>query len=443
MEVDFNNYLRNDLLLKSSDSVILTVSGGVDSMVMLHLFQKTSFKIRVAHCNFQLRGQESERDMLFVENYCLQNQIEFDIIRFDTEHYAKTHKLSIQMAARELRYNWFSELKSKYQFDFIATAHNLDDLAETFLINLSRGTGLAGLHGIPAQTPSLIRPLLFADRQAISKYASIKNVPFVEDSSNQSTKYLRNKIRHDILPFFTQNNPKFLLNISRLAEYIAKVESFLLNQTDAALNPMIELQEDNIVLDLEQLQQLENHEIYFREFLRGYKFSFATVDLIWQAILTEKCGLWFDSPTFRLFIDRSKIILIPGNVLNNNYLNEDWYISSDLEVLAPMELHCELISEKPSHFSSDSHTIWIDYHKVTFPLKIRRWQHGDYFYPFGMKGKKLLSDFFIDNKISILDKTEIFLLVSNDEIVWIIGMRADNRFRIDTKTQRILKISKQ
>ncbi len=429
--------------MNTNPKIILAISGGIDSMVMLHLFQKTSFTFRVAHCNFQLRGDESERDMNFVQNYCLENQIEYDIVRFDTISFAKTNKLSIQMAARELRYNWFKELKDNYHYDYISTAHNLDDLAETFLINLSRGTGLAGLHGIPAKSQDLIRPLLFASRKSISEYAIINKVSFVEDSSNQSTKYLRNKIRHQILPFFVENNPQFLLNISKLAGYVDKVENFLSVQTNLALKSMIELKGENIILDIAKLKQLDNHEIYFREFLRGYKFSFATVELIWQSIHSDKSGIWFDSPIYRLLKDRNEMVLFPANTKINNDLAEEWLITSELEVLAPIQLQCDILSEKPSKFPSDSNILWVDYDKISFPLTIRKWKHGDYFYPFGMKGKKLLSDFFIDNKISILEKDEVLLLLSNDSIIWIIGMRSDNRFKVDSNTKRILMIKKQ
>lgn len=435
----FKRFLYQTLNISSSTPVLLTVSGGIDSMAMLYLFQQIENPFAVAHCNFQLRGEESERDMNFVVQYCNNSNIQIHTILFDTKSYAVENKLSIQMAARELRYDWFHQLRDEYGYEYIATGHHLDDQAETIFINLSRGTGIAGLHGIPQKTKTIIRPLLFSTREMIQNFATENKISFIEDSSNASDKYLRNQIRHNILPFFVNQNQNFLNSLAQTANQIARLESLLKNQTKNIINEMLEINSDIIKLDINQLIEIEGYDLYLIEFLTGYGFSNSVINDLIQNLNSQKSGLRFFSSTHRIVKDRNSLLITPLGQERNSNQNDIWFVNQDLTHDIPLPIDLKIIT-KPDNLITDNNTALFDLDKITFPLIVRQWKKGDYFYPFGMKGKKLLSDYFIDNKFSITEKESTFLLCSGNQIMWIIGYRMDNRYRIDSYTKNVLEI---
>jgi len=434
---EFVEYCSNVIGLKSGDKILLTVSGGADSMVMLHLFERSDYEISVAHCNFNLRGEESERDTAFVKDYCDSNDVRLFVKYFNTAEYAAENGISVQMAARDLRYRWFEQLRQKLDYDYIATAHHLDDQAETFFINLVRGTGIAGLHGIRPVAGRLIRPLLFARRMEIEKYASEHNLDFVDDSSNFSDKYLRNHIRHNILPMFDALNPKFITNLARTIDNIAGIERAFKHQTQILFNSMLKIEGDKIIINIPKLLEIDNLDVYLSEFLLQYGFNADAIKKIYDNLKSDKSGLRFFSDSFRLIKDRNDLIITPLQDENNDNRDDFFIVNEDFKGDFPVEFSFE-ITGRVEEFSTDNSTAYFDFDKLRFPLVLRKWENGDFFYPFGMNGKKLVSDLFTDLKISVIDKENIWIMCSGTDIIWVVGYRSDNRYRVDEKTEKIL-----
>lgn len=434
---EFTSYCRKTIGLKLQDSILLTVSGGIDSMVMLDLFAKSDLDIKVAHCNFQLRGEESERDMIFVERQCKALNIPCFIKRFQTQEYATVNKISIQMAARDLRYTWFEELRSQHDINFIATAHHLDDQAETFLINLIRGTGIAGLHGILPIKGNIIRPLMFLTRSQIEEFAKENSVEFVNDSSNASDKYLRNYIRHNILPLFLSRNTNFITNLAGTIDNIASVEQAFKLHAKTIFNSMLEIKGNKVFIDVVKLLEINNLKVYLSEFLGQYGFNEATINNIYDNLKKDKSGLRFFSEDYRLLKDRNTLILSPYQMGAQNESKDFFIIKEDFESNAPIQFSYKVQNETPT-YNPDTHFAYFDLDKVDFPVVLRRWKNGDVFYPFGLNRKKLISDFFVDNKFSIVRKEESWLLCSGEKVMWVVGHRTDNRFKVDANTKNIL-----
>lgn len=413
--------------------LLLAVSGGIDSMVMLHLFQQSTFSIAVAHCNFQLRGLESFEDQKFVHDYAERNNIPFYSTIFDTKVFAEDFQLSIQMAARELRYHWFYELLDSDNYDYILTAHHADDNLETFMINLSRGTGLDGLSGIQAVNDKVVRPLLNFSREEIDEYAQDNRVMWREDSSNASTKYLRNKIRHELVPILKAINPEFLASFQKTQSYLHEAQQMVEDASALICQQVVNEVNSEVYFDLKKLQQLPNYHSYLYSWLKDYGFS------DWIAIndLVEgQSGKQVIAPSFRLLKDRGNLILSPiVDKLKGDFLIE----KGQNEVKIPLNMTlCKVTDISASSNSS----IFVDEDKLSFPLQIRKWHEGDFFQPFGMKGRtKKVSKLFKDEKLSLVEKESTWLLCSNQEIVWVIGIRADERFKIDNSTKNIIKIS--
>jgi len=433
----FNKYCKETIGLHTNNHILLTVSGGVDSMVMLDLFSKSNFKIKVAHCNFQLRGEESERDMQFVEQKCKEYQLPLFVKRFPTKEYAQKNKISIQMAARDLRYAWFESLREEHNLDFIAMAHHLDDQAETFFINLIRGTGIAGLHGILPKKGRLIRPLMFITRAQVEQYALENGVDFVEDSSNASDKYLRNYIRHNLLPLFINQNTNFITNLARTIVNIADIEQVFKLHAKTLFNSMLEIKGNTIILNIQKLLEINDLKPYLSEFLTQYGFNEASISDVYDSLNTDKSGLRFFSEDYRLLKDRSELVITPLTHGDEEDAMDFFIIDEDFNTELPIDISFEFQKNTPT-FNSDSCFAYFDKKKVNFPLVLRHWKKGDVFYPFGLSGKKLISDFFIDNKFSIAQKEASWLLCSGEEVMWVVGHRSDNRFRVDENTQEIL-----
>jgi tRNA(Ile)-lysidine synthase len=432
----FQSHIFQNFPFLSGKKLLLATSGGLDSMVMVYLFRKLSFKIAIAHCNFQLRGVESFEDQNFVQNYAESNEIKLFVTQFDTEAFAKDYKLSTQVAARELRYNWFHELLKTEKFDYVLTAHHADDNLETFLINLVRGTGLDGLTGIPAQNENVIRPLLLFSRQEIEQYAKENNIDWREDSSNASDKYLRNKIRHNLVPILKELNTDFLSSFHKTQVYLQESKTMVEDASIMVYQQVAKEIGEDIHFDLNKLQQLPNYKSYLYQWLR--EFGFSAWDDIYDLVESQS-GKQVFSNEFRLLKNRDFLILSPINIEDKK---EEYYIFKDQkEIDSPLNLSFSKVADIGI---GSNRAIFVDEDKLHFPLVLRRWDEGDTFQPFGMEGKsKKVSKIFKDEKLSLIDKENTWLLCSDNTIVWIIGIRQDERFKIGKTTKNRLQIQWQ
>lgn len=429
----FQNHIQQNFPFLNGKKLLLATSGGIDSMVLLDLCHKTGMDIRVAHCNFRLRGEESDADEEFVKTQCEKKDILLFVNHFDTKKFAEEHKLSIQVVARNLRYEWFNTLLLNNNYDYILTAHHLDDSLETFLINLTRGSGLDGLTGIPQQNGTIIRPLLPFIRNEIETYAQENAIQWREDSSNASDKYLRNRLRHDVIPVLKELNPGLLASFENTVSHLQQAQSMVDDASRIVYRKVVTDINFQKRIDLEQLMQLPNYEAYLYQWLLPFGFS------DWESIsdlVSAQPGKQVHSQNHTLLKDRNELIVFQKPEPETN---EVFFIEKQEEVVKfPLNLEfCNVdnISVQATN------TIFVDEEKIQFPLEIRKWQEGDLFYPFGMEGSKKLSKYFKDEKLSVLDKSQIWLLCSNNQIVWIIGKRADDRFKVTEATTRILKIN--
>ena len=429
----FENQVSNHFPFLQGKKLLLAVSGGLDSMVLVHLFQQLNYEIVVLHCNFQLRGLESFEDQQFIQEYSNTNAIPFVFTQFDTEAFAADFKVSIQVAARELRYSWFYEQLAIQKGDFILTAHHADDNLETFLINLSRGTGLEGLTGIPAQNEKVIRPLLSFSRQQMEEYASVNKLKWREDSSNASDKYLRNKIRHHLVPLLKELNPNFISSFEKTQSFLSEAQELVDDAAIMVYQQVAREEGEDIYFDLGRLLQLPNYSSYLYQWLK--EFGFTAWDDIYE-LVTSQSGKQVLAPYFRLIKDRDCLILSPSPSQENQ---QEFEIESlESKVKFPLNLDFSNVSE--IGVASDS-TIFVDEDKLVFPLTLRHWNEGDVFQPFGMEGKsKKVSKLFKDEKLSLIDKEKVWLLCSNNQVVWVIGIRQDERFKIDPNSKKLLKI---
>ena len=429
----FKNHLLHNFQFLNGKKILLATSGGKDSMVMVHLLRQLDYKIGIAHCNFQLREMESFEDQNFVQDYATAHEITMFITQFDTKAFAEDYKISTQVAARELRYNWFYELLETEKFDYILTAHHADDNLETFLINFSRGTGLEGLTGIPEQNEKVIRPLLAFSQEEMEEYAKINTIQWREDSSNASDKYLRNKIRHHIVPLLKDLNPNFMSSFHKTQTYLQEAQVMAEDASIMIYQQVAKQVEEAIYFDLKKLSKLPNYKSYLYQWLKEFEFS-AWNDI--YDLVESQSGKQVFSPEYRLLKDRNFLILNPINYVNEE---AEYYIDEgQKQVNIPLNLtFCKvtdisIVSNK---------TIFVNADKLEYPLILRRWNQGDNFQPFGMNGKsKKVSKLFKDEKLSLIEKENAWLLCSNDEIIWVIDVRQDERFKIDNTTKNILKI---
>ncbi len=427
------NHIDHNFPFLENKKLLLATSGGLDSMIMAYLFHQLKYDIALVHCNFQLRGMESFGDQNFVQDYAEANEIPIFVTQFDTEAFAKDYKLSTQVAARDLRYNWFYELLETENYDYILTGHHADDNLETFLINLSRGTGLEGLVGIPEQNDKIIRPLLPFSRDEIATYANEHNIQWREDSSNASDKYLRNKIRHDLVPLLKELNSQFISSFQKTQSFLQESNKMVEDASIMVYQQVANQDEDEIRFDLNQLKKLPNYRSYLYQWLNEFGF------LAWGDVydlVDSQSGKQVFSSNFRLLKDRDFLILCP---ITNEIEDQEYFIDKDIkEVNVPLNLSFS----KVNNISIPTNTaIFVDNDKLEFPLVLRRWKQGDYFQPFGMEGKsKKVSKLFKDEKLSLIDKENVWILWSGETIVWVVGIRQDERFKLDNNTQNILKI---
>ena len=439
---EFKAFIVSEKLFEPKDQVLLAVSGGIDSVVMCELFHRAGFSFAIAHCNFNLRGRESDEDQLFVENLAGKYKVPFFCKQFSTKKVASSKKFSIQMAARELRYQWFEDLRRKEGYHSIATAHHLDDQVETFFINLLRSTGIAGLHGILPRQGNLIRPMLFSYREDISAFAKKNKLAFREDSSNTETKYLRNKIRHEIIPVFRELNQSFPQILTDTIHRLRDSEIIFRNSVQEIRNQLFWKDDNGLHIHIDDLKKLVPAEIYAFELLSPFGFHEAVIKNILHS-RNDLPGKIFYSSTHRLIRDRRELIINPiqdrsGSQIKNT---EIAIPEKKKEIRGPIHLRLTRKTVVNKFTIDPSNEVAnLDLHKIRFPLILRRWKKGDSFYPLGMNKKKKLSDFFIDRKLSLPEKENIWLLCSGPHIIWIVGHRIDHRFRVTVQTKEVLQV---
>ncbi len=431
----FLNHINRHKLCTQSDNILLAVSGGVDSMVMLNLFIEAGFEVGVAHCNFQLRGKESDGDEDFVFHACHQLKVPVMVERFDTEAYAWENKLSTQMAARALRYTWFDYLLEENQYNFLATGHHFDDTIETILLNWTKGSSLEGLAGIPVRNKKVIRPLLFADRAQVEKYASQKGIQWREDQSNLTDDYQRNFIRHQIVPKLKELNPSLNNTLHDGLEKIQGDLELIHFQTEQWRNQFLSSEGEKVTIAKKGFDSFHQGAHLLWRCIRVYGFNFEQTREVIQG-LHGQSGKQFLTASHKLIIDRDKIIITPHlDLWNDCIINAGQNLAS----LGSWEMHIKTVVDLSK--SNDSFAANLDADKITFPLTWRKWKAGDVFYPLGMEHRKKVSDFLIDNKVSISDKDVVTVLESNGEIIWIAGYRIDNRVKITSATSSAILFS--
>lgn len=431
---DFRQHIDLNLDFLHDSKLLLAVSGGLDSVVLTHLCHQLKLKVSLAHCNFNLRGAASDADEAFVLQVADDLELEVFVECFETETYAEEAGVSIQMAARELRYNWFFELAQQLHFDYILTAHHADDNLETFLINLTRGTGLEGLTGIPEVSGKLVRPLLPFSRELLEGFAIQENIKWQEDSSNASNKYLRNKLRHDIIPTLKEMNPQLLQNFQTTISNLQDSQNIIEDAVVKIQKKIARVEDDLLKLDIKKLKNLSNPKAYLYHLLKDFNFT-AWNDVV--NLLEAQSGKQVFSSTHRLLKDRDFLLLCDIDLIVDNSVI--YILKNDKEVTTSFGT---LIFDEVDAISETSkHIIYADADQLKYPLTIRKWHEGDMFYPLGMKGKKKLSKYFKDEKLSLIDKEHVWILFSGEDVVWVIGRRADERFKVAAHTTNILKIT--
>jgi tRNA(Ile)-lysidine synthase len=434
---EFREYISENKMPEPDTAMLLAVSGGIDSMVMADLFLKSGYKSGIAHCNFSLRGRESDLDEDLVRNYAAENNIPFFSIRFNSKVYAKKKGLSVQMAARELRYEWFEKIRIENDYSFIAVAHNLNDNIETLLINLARGTGITGLAGMRPLINNIIRPLLFATRTDIEDYCKKNKLLYREDRSNSDTKYTRNRIRHIIIPELKKINPSIEKTLGETMIRLRETDELFSGIINGIRNSL-SLNEDNKTsFIVEKLKNYLHEKTVLFEIFRPYGLSGSqTGDL--KDVINGKTGGQLYTGSHRIVKNRNMIVVSPVERMPYPV-----YKISDIEELKRIPFIASVTSVRISAgltITDDKMIAYLDENELEYPIVIRKWQKGDYFYPLGMKTKKKISDFLIDIKKSRIEKDKILVLESGGKIAWIIGERIDNRFRIKPSTERALII---
>ena len=440
MNKRFINYINDHDLCGKSDLLLLAVSGGIDSVAMAALFHNNGFRFGIAHCNFGLRGIESDEDERFVTILAEKYGVPLHIKRFRTTDYSKQHGISIQMAARELRYSWFEELCIQHQYNRIATAHHLDDQVETFFINLIRGTGISGLHGIRVKQGNVIRPLMFTYRDEIDEFARANHLHYRSDSSNATTKYLRNKIRHELIPLLSEMNPDFSHQLTSTIHRINDIEFIADQAIRGWKGKVMKRSGDDIFIDIPLFLHANPMMTLAWELLSPYGFNQSQVDDIVRCLEKEKSQV-FLSPTHRLVKNRLQLIIQPFSEKKEKKSFRINEFSKHKSLKTPIPLFLKKISHSPNYeIPVSANMASIACERIEFPLILRKWEPGDSFRPYGLNRKKKLSDFFIDLKFSIPDKEKCWLLCSGKHIVWVVGHRIDHQFRVTPKTKQILQI---
>ena len=453
----FTQYIRKEELFKTGDRLLLAVSGGVDSVVLCELCHQCGFSFAIAHCNFGLRGEESERDEQFVKAVADKYKARCFVKRFDTGQYARHNKVSIQVAARELRYAWFNELaktvsephdsnreagdvdvQSEGSFEFIVTAHHADDNIETLLMNFFKGTGIAGLRGILPKQDNLLRPLLFCRKEELHAFAQAHQLSYVEDSSNVSDKYTRNYFRNQLIPDLEKVFPSVRDNLTDNIERFRQIEILYYQSIEQHKKYLQEIKGEEVHLPVLKLKKTKPLEAVMYEIIKTYGFTAQQVTDVIQ-LLDSESGKYVASRTFRVIRNRNWLIIAPLTSADSNlFVIEE---GAAIQDFPQGRLEFKRINSDQYSLTTDQHVAALDASQLTYPLLLRKWKQGDYFYPLGMKKKKKLSRFFIDQKLSVTEKEKTWVLEMNKKILWVIGKRIDDRFKVLPSTKGVMRIS--
>ncbi len=438
MNQRFINFIREKQLLNGDERSLLALSGGMDSMLMLEMFVQAGFPFGIVHCNFTLRGADADKDEAFVKKAAENLGVEFYSKTFDTKRIAAERGDSIQMAARDLRYEYFHEVAEEHGYHKIALAHHLDDEHETFFVNLLRGCGIAGLHGIAPLRGKLIRPLMFAYRREIADYVQEHKIAFREDASNSSLKYIRNRIRHEIMPLFSDINPSFSNSLTDTIRRLQDTETMAEQYLAQLKKELVQQDKEGIFIEKRQLAELHPGTSLLHGLLSEYGFNESDIRDIAGA-LEGTPGKQFFSASHRLLIDRKDLRL---EELKNKPSPVEYLVyEGQQEIVEPLKISLQKLQAAAYSVPGKKEIAALDIDKLHFPLRIRKWKQGDAFMPLGMKNMKKLSDFFIDEKFSLFSKENTWLLCSGDDIVWIIGRRIDERYKIRPETKQILQLT--
>ncbi len=438
----FKDFIEQNQLFDFQDKILLGFSGGPDSVVLAHLLRRLSVPFALAHCNFKLRGKDSDLDESFSRAFAQKLGIDIFVKRCPAKDYASSRGVSIEVAARELRYQWFYQLRREHGFDYIATAHNADDNLETFFVNLLRGTGLKGLAGIPVKDEErrVVRPLLFAFKKQILDYCRDNGLSYRIDRTNEQTVFMRNKLRHLVLPLLDQIRPGWRRVALSTIKYLSQAERYLSAKIDQELKNYVFERGSVVEIDVNRLKKDGYYDLFLYEILVRYGFRASQVrDILSKRRLSV--GAKFSGEHNLLIIDREHYLIVDKRFMD--FQGEEYLIERVVPkfCVPGLCLEMEKLGNKDLNLKQPSNVAFFDIEEVVFPLKLRRWRQGDYFYPFGMRGKKKLSDFFVSQKMSLYDKRMQWILEdAKGRIMWVLGRRSDNRFRVRKNTKEVLKI---
>lgn len=433
----FVEFVQDHQLFQKNHKVLVGVSGGIDSVVLCHLLSQWGVNFGIAHCNFGLRGAESDGDEIFVTTLADQYGANYHATRFDTKAAAEKQGISIQMAARELRMRWFEKIRSKNDYQCILLGTHLNDSIETVIINLTRGTGISGLTGIAPKNGFLVRPLLNFTRDQIEEFAKQEKLNWREDSSNADTKYTRNKIRHEIIPVLAQINPSYTQTFKDNMERFSQAENVLTKALIEKRNELTELRGGWMYVDIEKLLNEEEKNFLLYRILEPYGFNSTQVRDIFKAIESQP-GKQFKSEAYTLTVDRGQLLVTP---IEPEEYPVFFLEREDSEIQIPFHLKLEQVDVEEVIISGLPNEVYVDLQKLIYPLELRVWKEGDQFQPLGMRGKKKVSDFLIDRKVSRPEKAQTYVLVSGNRIIWVVGQQIDERYKISQKTKSALKLT--
>ena len=436
-EKRIENFISEHQLLNKQKTVLVAVSGGLDSVALLNFLVENGYKCAVAHCNFHLRGENSDLDTEFVKKLAEKYDITLYINDFDTYAIAEQNRESIEMTARNLRYIWFDELLQNNDFQAVAVAHHQNDNAETILLNLIRGAGIRGLAGIRPKRKKIVRPLLCVTRSDIKTYAQEKGLQWREDLTNSDTKFKRNQIRHKILPEIEQQNPAFVQNMSKFADNIFDTITLYNSVVENFTKQILSENSGIFEIDIKTLLNSPAPKTLLFEILQKFDFQVDIVEEILKNINSQSGKKYF-SKNYTIVKDRERLLISENKTLEN----QQFIIEKDTKnIEQPLKISFEIIDKKDiKSLKVGKNIALFDYDKMDFPLRLRTWQSGDYFKPFGLKGKQKVSDFFVNQHFSLLDKQNTWILLSDNKIMWLVNHRTDGRFKITEKTKKVLKM---
>lgn len=437
---EFLTFLNQNQLFNKQNRLLVAVSGGVDSIVLMHLLYRLDFSFGVAHCNFGLRGDQSDGDEQFVRQLADKMGVEVYVKHFDTTNYAEAQKISTQMAARDLRYTWFEELMKTHVYDFLVTAHHKNDVIETVIFNLSKGTGIEGLHGILPKNGHIVRPLLFAEKENIKAYAEAYEIKWREDVSNASNKYARNLIRNQVIPLLKKVNPSVEDGINRTVGKVSLVERAFFDDLETLKQKLTSERDGMLYIQWRKLQEDQNAFVKLFYMLKPYGFHFDHVRQLFDNLENNtESGKKLFSSTYTLFTDRDRLIITPTETVEE----EEEKLIQEIEPIVSFQtqsLSMNLLKKEDYQLERQASIAVLDADKVKFPLILRRWKAGDKFKPLGLKGSKKVSDFLKDEKLPSPFKPKVLVLESEGKIIWVVGQRVDDRFKMTEKTQKILRV---